>query len=405
MSKSDILITGSLVDTDLIMAEHLSRVGLRVNVVRRPGQMKLNLPKDYVKTFSLDHLYEVESPLQFVRLATKSKLLLSITGSLLNHMRELWPARKLLNIPPIINITTGSDITELATQRFWKFDTPPEQKLKAVMYRNYLKSVDINWCLPLPHGLKNIVELKLRNVVFMNGFPYLVPKASVDEIRLPHAKRIRFFHCSHLDWNLTNFSKTRNSTKGNDKFIRAFIRAHQEGFPIELWILDRGADRAIARDMFIKAGVDVHWLPNLTREELYKQINLADIVVNMFAHGGAGGISFEALALGRPVMQYANPTYFQLMYGGSMPPFVNCHTEKEIYRKIIWCCETEELSQIAAVGKQWVADFVAPEKALTKFLFYFSVLTGDARINFGDFIEEMKQHVEKVSSYNVNSNT
>ena len=73
--------------------------------------------------------------------------------------------RRFLGLPPVINLTTGSDITELAVER----------SLHGLLYRQYLRFVDLNWCLPMPHALQNITRLKVPNVVFMRGFPYIVP--------------------------------------------------------------------------------------------------------------------------------------------------------------------------------------------------------------------------------------
>ena len=170
------------------------------------------------------------------------------------------------------------------------------------------------------------------------------------------------------------------------------------GYNIECVMLYRGADRDVAKEMVLRAGIasSMYWKPHLSRDELYREILDSDVVVNMFAHGGAGGISFEAMALGRPVMQYANPTYFDLMYGGSMPPFINCRTEQEIYEKIVWCCETDELNELAEEGVKWVWQHIDPEKALTTFLFYYSLLTGEKRLDFGPHIPDMQAHVEKV---------
>lgn len=396
----DVLITGSLVSTDLIMAEHLSRVGLKPLVLRTSmGSRGISVPEGYFQSFDLKNLIITKSPLEFLKYAHQSKLLLSITGSLLTHLSWLWPFKKLLALPPVINLTTGSDITELAVAPFRLFEFS-KANYKSALYRQYLRFVDLNWCLPLPHALQNIFSLKLSNVVFMRGFPYMQPEVTQSTTALPQAQKVRFLHCSHLDWNYTNFSPSRNSTKGNDKFLRAFIRAVKAGLPIHLVILDRGADREVARKMLAAAGVEsqVEWLEHLDRQELFAQIQAADIVVNMFGHGGAGSISFEALALGRPVLQYANPTFFNLMYAGNMPPFLNARTEEEIYEKISWACSTDQLTQIAEEGKEWVAKYMSPRSALQQFLFYYSLLTGEKAMDFGPFIEETEAHIQAVLS-------
>ena len=112
----------------------------------------------------------------------------------------------------------------------------------------------------------------------------------------------------------------------------------------------------------------------------------------MFAHGGAGGISFECLGMGVPVMQHAHATYFNLMYR-SMAPFINCRSEDEIFDKIVWCCRTDGLSALSLAGQEWVRQHVAPENALIGFLFYYGLLTGDRRFDLGPHYQAMKDHV------------
>ena len=56
-------------------------------------------------------------------------------------------------------------------------------------------------------------------------------------------KTIVFSHCSNIDFGFIDSKAGRTSTKGNDKFIRGFIRAAKEGAPIRCNILDRGPDK------------------------------------------------------------------------------------------------------------------------------------------------------------------
>ncbi len=385
----DVLVMGPLCGIDFIMAEHLSRHGLNVTIARRPTSGSMAVPEDYFEAFDPKNVHIVTSPWQTVRLARESRLIFSATAELLGQLRKIWRWRRFLGLPPVINLTTGSDLSELSV----------EGTLHGRRYRQYMDMAAVNWCLPMPHSLQNLVRLKVPRVVFMQGFPYVMPEVPREgPYRKEPGEVLRLFHCSHLDWNLTNFGEQRNSTKGSHKFLRAFIRAVREGVDVQLTILDRGADREVARAMLEESGVVDHviWKPGLSREDLYREARRAHIVVNMFHHGGSGGISYEMLRLGVPVMQYANPTYFQLMYGGAMPPFINCRTEDEILEKIRWAETTEELPRIAEAGTEWVEQHIVLENAMTGFLFYYSLLTGDKKLDYGPFIDEMKGHVKSV---------
>lgn len=396
MKTYDVLVTGDLVSCDYIMAEHLSRFGMSTIAVRsRSGRNPISVPEDYFRALPADHRIHVRNALEFVSYARKSRLVVSLTGSLLFRMRWLWPFRKLLGLPPVIHIMTGSDMTEMAAER----------SLVGMLYRQYLRFVDLIWCLPLPHALKNCVDLKLRNVVFMKGFPFLVPQIEKSDAYCgpKPGEPLRLFHCSNFDWNLTDFGLQRNSIKGNDKFLRAFIRAIKEGLDLRLTVLDRGADRLVAKEMLERGGVldRVEWRGHLSRDELYEEIRRCHLVANMFAHGGAGGISFESMALGRPVLQYANPTYFNLMYGTTDTPFISCRTEDEILDALRRLSTGAGLAEAAEKGQAWIGQYIDPDKALEKFRFYYTLLTGDERyFDYGPHFADSKRHAEAVAAGN-----
>ena len=257
--KYDVAVTGPLVGCDYIMAEHLARAGLTAIALRhRSHANAMAVPELYFKALPAENRIIVDGTREFLRYARQSRLIVSFTGSLIEQLRRLWPVRRVLGLPPVVNITTGSDISEMSVER----------SLNGFFYRQYLRFVDLNWCLPLPHALDNIIRLKVQNVVFMNGFPFLMPDPEEEfHYRPPRpGEPVRLFHCSNFDWNYGDFGAHRNSTKGNDKFIRAFARAVKAGCDIELTTLDRGPDREVAKAMFERAGVNgrVRWMGHLS---------------------------------------------------------------------------------------------------------------------------------------------
>lgn len=389
----DVLISGDLVDCDLIMAEHLSRQGIQCKVIRKErGTNYIQTPQEYFTHFNLQNdVIHSSSMVEYLKLARKAKLLISITGSVLIYLKYLYPLTKKLFLPPIINLTTGSDISELAD----------EKSIYGKMYRFYLKSVDLNWCLPLPHAIANIIKYKIPNVVFTNGFPFLYQNEFQKNLEIYKQKKpLTLFHCSHFDWNYTDFKAARNSIKKNDVFIYALIKALRNDINFECVLLERGPDWRIAKEMIKKAGFEkdrrITWKPHLTREELYKEILESDIVVNMFGHGGAGGISFESLALGTPVMQRAHRSYFNLMYKNTAP-FIKAESVDEIYKHIQYFSRNrEKLIEISLEGRHWADIFINPENALDTFLFYYSYFTEDMKLDTGGVIERYQKHSQSV---------
>ena len=53
---------------------------------------------------------------------------------------------------------------------------------------------------------------------------------------------------SNIDFGVNDSGLKRNSTKGNDKFIKAFIKAYKKNKNIKCLILNRGPDKDVAKE-------------------------------------------------------------------------------------------------------------------------------------------------------------
>jgi glycosyltransferase involved in cell wall biosynthesis len=380
--KYDVLIIGELVGNDLILAEHLSRVGLRCCVVRKQETEK-GKRKEIITNLSFYHTHFKESEIlfvknafEFLKIARESRLILSATAALLYYLNFLWFLRKIIKLPPVINVGTGSDITELAADR----------SIKGILYRQYLRFVDLNWFGPYPHAIKNIYNLKLGNIAFM-PFPYILPNET-EIINFENDKvkvgPIRFFHASHLDWKINDPGEWRNSSKGNDRFIRAFAKAVSNGLVAKCIILNRGSDKDEAQKLIKELNVEKYfeWKQHLSRDEFVSEIFISDVVVDQFDIGGTGGIMIEAMSLGKPVITYINENSNKLLYT-EPPPILNCYTEDEIYNQILKCSDRKFLENLGIDSKGWVIKNHHWQNCLDQFLFYFTLFTGRKIVDYG----------------------
>lgn len=376
----DVLLIGELAGSDLMFAEHLSRKGLKCCVLRRRRKTSTEIISPYSSCHA--HIQEADiiyykNGLEFLRYARKSRLIFSFTGALVGALGRLWHIRQLLMLPPTVNITTGSDIKELAI----------EQSFRGLLYRQYLRFVDLNWCAPYPHAVKNVFALKVPNVVFMRTPMYLLPdNAASDNNRSNNNehKPIRFFHPTHLDWKVGDPGVHRKSSKGNDRFIKAFARAIRDGLDAYCVILDRGPDKDVAKELIRNLGVEDRfiWKPHLMRDELVEEFRNADVVVDHFDNGGFGCSTIEAMSVDKPVMIYLQENCLKLQYAEPLP-VLNCHTEEEIYEQIMRCRDRAYLQNIGKKAKEWVYKYHHWETCLDQFLFYYSLLTGHRVIDYG----------------------
>lgn len=376
--RFDILITGELAGFDLLLAEHLSRRGLHCAVARRatpsgsPPQ-PAGTYTSYHTHFSPDDVVGVGTGMPFLALARQSRLIVSLTGALVGALgRVLWPLRHTLGLPPVINITTGSDIIELAT----------EKSVRGWCYRQYLRFAALNWIAPYPQALSNVIALRVPNIVFMR-FPYYLVGETNPHGGLPMG-RIRFFHPSNLDWKASDPGAQRYSSKGNDRFIRAFARAVDGGMDAECVFLDRGKDRALARALVSTLRLDnrVIWKPQLTRDELREELGRADIVVDQFDVGIFGGIAAEAMSMGKPVLIYLCESSMRLLYA-ELPPVLNAHREEEIHDQILRCRDRHFAQELGARAREWVYRHHHWDSCLDEFLFFFTLLTGQRVVDYG----------------------
>lgn len=374
----DVLVLGQLVGNDLLLAEHLSRKGLKCCVTRR--MTSVSTVKEVIHNLPIYHTHFHESDIrwyrrraEFLEVARESRLIVSFTGALINALGPLWFLRRFLTLPPVINMTTGSDITELAV----------ESSAHGAIYRQYLRFVNLNWCATYPNAIKNILALRPPNVVFML-YPFHLSPSCITHNVDRQSSTVRFFHCSHLDWKVRDPGRHRNSSKGNDRFLRAFARAVKNGLDAECVILDRGSDRMVGKDLVGKLGVAERfiWKPELTPQELMVEFSQADVVVDQFDAGGLGGIAIEAMSLAKPVMIYIEENCRKLLYPEPVP-VLNCHTESEIYEQIMRCGDRAYLKALGQQARIWATKYHNWETCLDQFLFYYALLTGHQVVDYG----------------------
>lgn len=375
--KYDIAIMGDIAGLDIIMSEFLSRNGLKCCILRKGNnnsRERITLKNSFCTSFDVErNCFEYSNVFEFLKLCRSCRLVLSINAALIGALRFLWPIRYLLKLPPVIHMSTGSDIAELSQER----------SILGFVFRQYLRFVDLNWCHPYPHLLKNLIKLKVPNVVFMR-IPFFLSSIPESKHTSKNRDEIIFFHPSHLDWKVNDPGRNRNSSKGNDRFIRAFARAVNDGLNAVCVMLDRGPDKELAKNLIADLGVagNFIWKGHLSREKLFEEFQNADVIVDQFDVGGLGGIAIEAMSAGKPVMMYLQKNCLGVLYADH-PPVLNCCMEDEIYEQLLKCKDKSMLEQIGRVSKEWVNRYYNWETCLDQFLFHYTRLTGHRLIDYG----------------------
>lgn len=371
--EHDILVYGDLCANDLLLGEFLARKGLRVHVARkkRQGGNGVELPEGFLQALGEADISHIGGPGDLVALARRSRMVLTFTGAFGFAMSWRWPLRRVLGLPPVFNYPTGSDFSE----------TLGGSGPLSLFYRYFVRTCAMNAGFTYPHILKNILRRRVTNIAFVRH-PYLLPEMPAD--MPPPSGPLRLFHASHLDFKVSDPGAFRNSAKGNDRFLRAFLRALDEGLDADCVLLDRGPDRGVARAMIDESrhAGRFTWLPHLSREAFFAEMARADMVVDQFDVGGLGGIAIEAMALGKPVLTHVETANLNIVYS-EVPPVLAAFTEDEICARIMDHRDREQLAEIGAAAKGWVHRNHHWENCLDTLLFYYALLTGHEAVDYG----------------------
>jgi glycosyltransferase involved in cell wall biosynthesis len=364
-----VAVIGSLASCDLGLGEQLLRAGIDATVLRHAveGTPK-DLDPEIFPALAARGIEVFGSRRELAMRLREFAFVFSYTSAVAMHLGPWLRAQRLaqrLGWPQWMNICTGSDMTERAVER----------TAAGAAQRRALRSAFVNVVSNYPWAIGNAVALRLPNVVVL-PFPFRpLPGPPAGDPPRTRSELV-VFHPSNLDWGVTDNTPGRTSTKGNDRFLRAFARFEQETTrDVRLVMLDRGPDRALARDLVGELGLDdvVMWRAGLSHAELYAAIRDADLVVDQFDVGGMGGIAWESMALGTPVLTYLHRGSDRLSFD-EPTPVLNAYTEDEILAALRIAADPEALAERRARVRGWMAS--RRDGQLDRYLLYMALATG-----------------------------
>lgn len=170
--------------------------------------------------------------------------------------------------------------------------------------------------VPLPHAFN---DQKLRDFAQANP-----------EFR-PPSDRLRFFTPSRQDWR----DADPNFTKGNDRFLRAATVLAREGLDFEIVAVRWGRDLEHSETLASELGLTprIHWVDPLQKQDLWRHYLESHAVIDQFVLPAFGGVTFEALALGRRVVNALDIPAAKRFFG-TEPPILVASSIEEIARTL-----------------------------------------------------------------------
>jgi len=348
-----ILIAGNLANTGYYLTSKLRELGMHVDLLmeenpvfvsdpKNTGELKENNYPDWIKFWKKNGNIKW----QIIRIMRKYDVIGAAT--------EL-PIFAMFSFRPFIAIATGSDLRELAKSNSLKgrLLRRAYKKAKLVIYTD-------------PDLKKSSEYLGLKNSVYC---PPIRDFSKFAEENTHNKKndKIIFFHPTNHIWEI----------KRNDLFIKSFIKFAKKYDNVLLVVIKKGQDFEKSLSLLKDGNIEGKYivLPKpLNQNELGKQYQECNIVVDQFGVGSLGSIGLEAMYYGKPVLAYILEDVYEQLYG-EKPPVLNAQNQSElfqIFEKIM--NEPKYLDEISKKSKIWIEKYHSTDKVIKKYAKYFKLI-------------------------------
>jgi hypothetical protein len=154
--------------------------------------------------------------------------------------------------------------------------------------------------------------------------------------------------------------------KGNDVFLRGAALA-AETADFELILVDWGVDADKSRELIEALGLidRVSWLRPHSRKALWPIYMRSVGIIDQFAVSAFGGVSLDAMSLGRRLITRMDAGEAERLPTGTVPPVLAAATAEAISRQMISCLS--DLGDTAGIGhklQSWCLDLQDPNRQL-----------------------------------------
>jgi len=267
-----------------------------------------------------------------------------------------FPIFSLFSGKPYVAFATGSDIIELA-------------------HKNSLKGILLRWAyhkakaviFPGPYMFEYVKILKLKNAIFI-PFPWDYTKFFPIKNIVKENQKFTIFHPTNHFWR----------QKRNDIFLKAFVKFAIKYKNIELILINRGPDFEKSLK-FLNNKVSKNQITiipsSIPQSELNNFYNKADVVVDQFFVGTTGLIGQEAMACGKPLIQYADKELYKKFYPEA-PPILDARNEEQVFHHLCKLYEDHDLvSKVGNQSREWIIKNHDVKKIIKKYVFVYKSIS------------------------------
>ena len=344
--NSRILYVGNLVNHGYYLVKKLREEGILIDLLLRVNPKETEDPK-----FLEKDLVNYPEWIKFVDVKGNWK------WNVIKFMKKYdliqasteFPIFSLFSGKPYIAFATGSDIIELAHKK----------SFKGILLRlSYHKAKVV--IFPGPYMYDYVKMLKLKNAIFI-PFPWDYTKFFPIKNIQKENQRFTIFHPTNHFWR----------QKKNDIFLNAFVRFANKYKNCELILINRGPDFEKSLK-FLDNKVSKNQLTiissSIPQSELNNFYNKADVVVDQFFVGTTGLIGQEAMACGKPLIQYADIELYKKFYRES-PPILDARNEEQVFQQLCRLYEDPDLLlKIGNKSREWILKYHNPQIQIKKLI-------------------------------------
>ena len=159
----------------------------------------------------------------------------------------------------------------------------------------------------------------------------------------PDSKVTTFFSPTRHHWHAAPASMQ----KGNDLFLTAAAQVAQTNRDFQIILVNWGVDVQRSKELIRELRIEdmVSWRPTLNKAELRQLYWSSDVVVDQFKIPAIGGVTFEAVALGRRVITNLDEAQSAEFFGTAPPCLIADSIE------FLRCSDFR--NSCRSVGREW----------------------------------------------------
>jgi glycosyltransferase involved in cell wall biosynthesis len=148
---------------------------------------------------------------------------------------------------------------------------------------------------------------------------------------LPANARLRLFNSARLDWAppLPPMVAEWENKRGDILLQGVALYHARTGLDVDLHLVAKGQSVEATRALAATLGIDrmITWHAEMTQQDVRAQYRQADVVVDQLGHHLPGMSTYDAMAMGRPVLANGRADVMTAAYGAPLPIADACTPE------------------------------------------------------------------------------